>query len=82
MKKLLLILLITAISCSKDEINDCGCTKYVYESETYIYFNDVGLPVTGVTQNLLSTEDAGCTDQVSGVYVNDTVYYNIECIKN
>jgi hypothetical protein len=79
MKKLILILLITVFSCSKEDINTCECSKSFYERESYVYFNEQGIPQLGWNENFLYSEPVICTDEVQKVFVNDTNFYNITC---
>lgn len=79
MKKLILIIFITALSCSAEEPNDCECTQSFYEIVQFTTTNDVGLPILGFSHNFVYDQPVICTDEVQNVFVSDNQYYNIEC---
>ena len=81
MKKLIILLIsITAISCSKSSINDdCGCVKETYYIEQYTSTNPQGIPVLSFNEVTLSTENIECNDEAEQVSNGDGTYFNIIC---
>ena len=76
MKKLLVLIALTVLSCSKDEPG-CNCEKTTYETKTTITFDSNGMPRTNIRNEIISTEVVPCQDEKQ---VNDGVrYYVIRC---
>lgn len=81
MKKLLLLLAITIMSCSTDEINDdtCACEKETYNIEQGTAIDlTTGLPYLTFTHVLISTEAVVCQNE-GQFQLEDNFYYIIKC---
>lgn len=70
MRKLLIITLLTLsfTSCSKDDSDNCNCTK------SYYSFDDPNEPGTFV-----NSESVDCTDEVGKQFIDSDTYFTIEC---
>lgn len=79
MKKLIVIIFITILSCSVDEPNVCECTQSFYKIQQFTTTNEVGLPILSFSHNLVYEQPVICTDEVQDVFISGTEYYNIEC---
>ena len=80
MKKLITIIAIAflLIGCEK-ESNGCQCTKEYYNIDTYIVFDDNGIPHTTINHILLYSEGVECQDEVNQQSTGGYEYFNIVC---
>ena len=81
MKTLLLVVAITLLSCTKEEMSsstDCNCTKLVSETISYTYFEN-GLPHLGLRKEFRYSEVVPCQDEVPFINLGDGMSYEIKC---
>jgi len=74
----MMILVIGFIGCEK-ESNGCGCTKSYYHIDTYIWFDDNGLPHIGYDDVFDHSEGVVCQDEVHEQFTVGDNYFNITC---
>ena len=83
MRKLFILLALTILSCSKDDINDdCGCVKTTYNITQEPQIGSNGLPTIVLVRTDLETENVECQDEVSQIQNYDNSFYDIVCDEN